>query len=497
MTTARSSAVLWRVATVTALLAYQGFSISAQSPTAFPLLMTGDQAETLRQVWNEHRAYIPGEMLVKFRSGAAPFSQQRALSVLRGRATEREEQWIGDVLLVRSVADADAPAAVSLLAQQPEVEWAQPNYFRHFAAAPNDPEYSRQWNFDAIKMPQAWDINPGSASTLTVAVVDSGVTATTQTFSFPLWTGSRIESVPVPVAISSDIPVARIQPGRDFAFWTGPVIDFDGHGSHVAGTILEETNNAVGAAGIAYRARLLPVKACVGYWDLQILLSATNRPGFIDPRETGGCSDAAVAQAIRFAADNGAQVINMSLGGDEVAPVLDDAIRYAVARGAFVSIAAGNEFEDGNPTVYPAAYAASIDGAMAVGAVGRSNRRAYYSSTGSFVEISAPGGDFRDAGLSGVIYQTTLFPPDSDPFSVVRPRFDRYVVVAEQGTSMAAPHVAGVAALLYSQGINKSAAIEAALKHFAVDLGTSGRDNEYGFGLIDARASLRGLGLAR
>ena len=481
-----------------ALLPSVEHSVSAQqSATAFPLRVTTEQAENLRRAWNDRLAYIPGEMLVKFRAGTEPVSQRRALSVLRGRPTDRAEHWIGDVLVVRSPADADAVAAIGALVRQPEIEWAQPNYFRRFATTPNDPDYSSQWNLEAIKMPQAWDINPGGAPTITVAVVDSGVTTTTSTFLFPLWTGGRVESVPVRVAVTPDIAVSRILPGRDFAFWNGPVIDFDGHGSHVAGTVLQETNNSLGSAGIAYRVQLLPLKACVGYWDIQIITSALGQPGFVDPTEEGGCFDDAVAQAVRYATDNGASIINLSLGGPGAAPIMDEAIRYATGHGVFVSIAAGNDFENGNPATYPAAYSSSVDGAMGVGAVGRSNRRAFYSSTGSYVEIAAPGGDVRDGGLAGVIYQTTLFPADSDPFTVVRPRFDRYAVVAKQGTSMAAPHVAGVAALLYSQGITNGAAIEAALKRFAVDLGASGRDNDFGYGLIDARASLRGLGVAR
>jgi len=132
-----------------------------------------------------------------------------------------------------------------------------------------------------------------------------------------------------------------------------------------------------------------------------------------------------------------------------------------------------------------------------VGAVGRSRARSYFSTTGPQVEVVAPGGDFRDGGLSGLVYQTGLFFPDFDPFTVTVPRFDRYVDVPAQGTSMAAPHVAGLAALLYSQGVTRPAAIEAAIKAFAVDLGTPGRDDQYGYGLIDARTSLRGRGAAR
>jgi serine protease len=471
---------------------------SAQQPGApYPLLLTAESAQLLINAWNNRLPYIPGDVLVKFKPGVGSRDQQSVLSLMRARPNERQETWIGDVLLVRSAADLQSDIVARQLAQQPEVEWVQPNYFRRWNVTPNDPGYSRQWNFDAIKMPQAWDINPGSGSTITVAVIDSGVTTTTQTFPFTLWDGAQFQQVPIPVAIGPDISSSRIAPGRDFIFWNGPVIDLVGHGTHVAGTVLQETNNNLGLAGIAYQARLLPLKVCVGYWEVQIVMSALGIPGFVDPNEPGGCSDLATAQAIRFAADSGAQIINLSLGAPGVAPILDEAIRYAVGRGSFVSIAGGNSFEDGNPIEYPAGYAMSIDGAMAVGAIGRSNRRAFYSNTGPQLEIAAPGGDSRDGGLPGLVFQTSLLPLDSDPFTVRRPRFDRYAEVPNQGTSMAAPHVAGVAALLYSQGITRPAAIEAALKRFTVDLGAAGRDNEYGYGLIDARAALRGLGVAR
>jgi serine protease len=106
----------------------------------------------------------------------------------------------------------------------------------------------------------------------------------------------------------------------------------------------------------------------------------------------------------------------------------------------------------------------------------------------------APGGDTRELGASGAIYQASLFEDDFNPNRVVRPRFDRYGEIPYQGTSMAAPHVAGVAALLYSQGTTEPSAVEGALKSFARDLGMPGRDDEFGYGLVDAPATLRGRG---
>ena len=471
-------------------------AVAQRAPARYAFRMTRDQAENLLRAASGRVPYIPGEVLVKFRQGSGSSSQRRALSMLRG-APSSESRWIGDdILLVRTAAEPDAVAAAAILEGQSEVEWAQPNYWRRVKARPNDPLYARQWNFDQINLPRAWDINPGGSSAVTVAVIDTGVTVSDDTYVFQLWTGSAFEDVSIPVGVSPDIARARILPGLDFLFWEGPVIDFVGHGTHVASTVVQQTNNGFAHAGVAHQANLLPLKVCIGYWETMFLSAAFGIPGFAEP-DTGGCSDAAIAEAIRFAADSGAQVINISLGAPGAAPIFEDALSYAIQRGSFVTMPSGNSFEAGNQIEYPAAYAQTFDGAVAVGAVGRSSRRAYYSNTGSHVELAAPGGDFREGGLFGLIFQLSLDLDDADPLSVVRPRFDRYAEVATEGTSMAAPHVAGVAALLHSQGITSPAAIEAALKRFARDLGTAGRDNEYGHGLIDARLALRGFGVAR
>lgn len=169
-------------------------------------------------------------------------------------------------------------------------------------------------------------------------------------------------------------------PGRDFVLWNGPVLDMIGHGTHLAGTVLQETDNGVGLAGIAFRGRLTPLKAGYAYCEVQIVQSELGIPGLVDPSERGTCPDSAVSQAIR----------------------------YAAGRGVFVAISNGNQYGRGNPVEYPAAYAPDLEGAVSVGAVGRSGRRAYYSATGAHVELAAPGGDSRDGGLAGVLYQVGL-----------------------------------------------------------------------------------------
>ena len=484
-------------------------SASAQQPepVQFPV-MSAERVAQFLEAADRKLDYLPGEVLVKFKDGVQPAGQQRALQALRSRPDAGQLEWIGDVALLRDASQPNARILAEQLSSQPEVAYAEPNYLRHVHTVPNDPGYSRQWNFGAIGLPTSWDISPGGTSEVIVAVVDTGVTAVTpQTMAVRTWNGSAIVNFSPQVGPSPDITFGRLVSARDFTVSsTNPssfVVDTDGHGTHVASTIGEDTNNSVAEAGIAYNARIMPVKVCTSSWDVQFAFSAAGGRGFVSP-DSGGCPTAAVAQGIRYAADNGAKVINLSLGGSSPSTTEQDAIVYAVGKGAFVAIAAGNEKEDGNPTHYPAFYAASIEGAMAVAATNRSGNRAYYSNTGSYVEIAAPGGDSRDSDASGIgfIWQSTIRPSLSDPSAVLFPRFDSYTEVGYSGTSMATPHVAGLAALLSTQGVTKPAAIEQLIKKTAKFLGTpsaanASRNDEFGFGLIQPRAALFGFGIRK
>jgi serine protease len=241
---------------------------------------------------------------------------------------------------------------------------------------------------------------------------------------------------------------------------------------------------------MAFNVRIMPVKVIGDLWDAI----------FGAPFDA---TDDVVARGVRYAVDNGANIINMSIGREgDPAPVIQSAITYAVSRGVFVAVSAGNGFLDDNPPERVAEFATQIDGMVAVGAVGRDLRRASYSTTGPHVELAAPGGDIDRAGSAAGILQQTF---DFDfvetyifgPSRYRAPRFDVFAYQFFQGTSMASPHVAGFAALLMQQGITDPAAIEASMKRYATDLGAAGRDDEYGYGLINPRAALRGMGLAK
>jgi serine protease len=489
--------------------------VEAQArPSPGPL--TYDRVLAVRDARARGLNYIPGEVLIKFRKGVVANGHQRALNALRSRPSITALRWVGELALLRDSVEPNAHVLAKLLSAQPDVMYAEPNYIytlpkeRAFASrpfstgarpafTPNDPDFNLQWNFGAnvLNMRAAWDVNPGGDPDVIVAVVDTGITVDTLTLNLPIPTAGGIIVTPIPFAPSSQLPVDRFVTPFDFAVTNSPtVLDLDGHGTHVSSTIAELTDNGVGVAGVAFRVSIMPVKVCAQFWDIAIVDAASGdatRP----PAGSGFCATSDIVAGVNHAVNNGARVINISLGGPGASNSLRDALANAVARGVFVSVAMGNEFNDGNPTSFPAGFADNIDGMVAVAAINRNKTRAGYSNTGPHCEIAAPGGDFAAAGAAGLIFQTTLN-QDDNAFNIAIPRFDRHRLEGFQGTSMATPHVAGVAALIISQNRGISpAALERLLTGTAEDLGSPGRDNSFGFGLVKAFDATRGQGVGR
>jgi serine protease len=436
--------------------------------------------------------YRRGQLLVKFKEGAS--TPARAQAMQRSGTSRIATMPLPQNWELVATADASLEETSAALIRSGSVETVSLNYeARPFQFRPNDEGFRLQWNFDAIQLPSAWQINPGAKNDVIVAVVDSGMNTTGGTFAFRNPLGGTV-SIRFATAVDL-VSDGRIVSPFDFVYNDNQPLDTEGHGTHVAGTIGQLTNNNIGAAGVAYNVKLMPLKVLASSWDALFL----NRP-------VGG-SYADIAAAIRYAADNGAKVLNISIGGEGAAPTVRDALQYAVGKGAFIAIAAGNSADDGNAAEYPAFYAPEIAGVMAVGAVNRSLKRAEYSTFHDYVEICAPGGELSadmdfEHGVTQVTYDeesTLSFLPPGTALAFLRagfrPTFDRFQLTPYQGTSMASPHIAGVAALLYSQGIQSPAAIEQAIKKFATSI--DARKDECGAGLVDARRAVRGLGVSR
>ncbi|GAA2583618.1 hypothetical protein GCM10010435_71760 [Winogradskya consettensis] len=283
--------------------------------------------------------------------------------------------------------------------------------------AGSDPYRGDQWDFAKIGVAQAWEHSTGSG--VVVAVIDTGVDATHPDLA------------------------GHILPGIDYvAGTTGASIDPNGHGTHVAGTIAAITGNDVGISAVAPDARIMPIRA----------LGADG---------SGNMAD--VAKGIVYAADHGADIINMSLGADEEITAMTNAITYARGKGVTVVAAAGNDGENGSPVNYPGAD----PGVIAVAATDSSDQVAPFSNRGSYVDIAAPGVQILSTYPTGSGYAT------------------------DSGTSMATPHVAAVAALIkaYRPAATPDQ-IEQTLEDTAVDLGVAGKDTGYGWGRVDAAAAL-------
>jgi subtilisin family serine protease len=349
---------------------------------------------------------------------------------------------------IRYSGETDADTAVKKLSNVPGVQYAEPNVYRETCIVPNDPDYPSQWGLNRINCPAAWDRTTGSPN-IVVAVIDTGID-----LDHPELAGLLVQGRDLVDLGPNPTPPPGWHFEGDFDNVDPDPQDEVGHGTHVAGTIACASNNNVGVAGVTWSCRLMPVRVLA-----RIVRNS-------DGRVSGTGSAADIAAGIRWAVDNGARILNLSLGGEVDTQVERDAIAYAIAQGAVVCAAMGNAFQDGNPTSFPAAYPDVI----AVGAIDQSDNRAAFSQTGPHIDVAAPG-----VGIRSTVWDDG---------------YDTY-----QGTSMATPHVAGVAALILSCNPQLTAAqVGDIIRQTAQALRDNPADpvpnDAYGFGCVDAAAAI-------
>ena len=236
-------------------------SAHAQALTgkAFGTMPDRERLRALKRAVDEGLTYIPGRVLVKWQDGWPTAAKMSSISGLTGARLNNADAY-ADFELVEIAPDANPQEAAAALAAQPGVEYAEPDGLRYVSFKPNDPSYSRQWNMPAINMETAWDINQGGSSDVIVAVLDTGVAYKTDVYRLQRFQGGVLRNIDVPVAAANDLATAnRFVSPFDFIWGDNEPSDFDGHGTHVAGTIGQSTNNSSGLTGVAFNVKIMPV----------------------------------------------------------------------------------------------------------------------------------------------------------------------------------------------------------------------------------------------
>ncbi len=394
--------------------------------------------------------YSRDHVLVRFRSELSERIIEPILCRYGSRLLPRKHPLRTGFQRVSVPVDDSVEGFLERLQKEPAVVDVQFNFVCRKLETPDDPFFKFQWHFEIINVPEAWDLVGGGSEKVTVAVVDTGVAYEDY---------QDFQKAP-------DLQTTRFVHPYDFINSDDHANDDEGHGTHVTGTIAQSTNNGIGVAGIAFNCAIMPLK-------------------ILDRNGIGYADD--LSEAIRWAVDKGAGVINLSLGFGQKydgGAVVREAIQYAYSKDVICVAAAGNNGDSQDYSGgldYPAAFAQCIS----VGALDVQKNITYYSSWGTGLTCTAPGGDLR--------YDLNL---DGRPDGIYQQSFSRYgynsfKFVMSQGTSNATPHVAAAAALFKSQGGGGMEEFRTLLQETCVDLGSMGYDTTYGYGMIDVAEIVR------
>jgi len=372
-------------------------------------------------------SFVPGRLLVRLVRGADPAAIFAEFGLQRVDYLADVDTWIV------SCPQGEEMATKAALERDIRVRYAEPDHYVYAFSIPNDPLFQPyQWNMRKVGAPDAWSVTTGSSDVI-IAVLDTGVDA-----GHPDLGG-------------------KVLAGYNAITGTNDATDGYGHGTHVSGIAAAVGNNGIGVAGTNWQAKIMPIKV-------------------LD--SSGEGTDSTISRGVGWAVDHGARVLNLSLGSPSYSNTVNSAIQRARSKGALIFCAAGNDYLNGNPIEYPAAYT----GVVGVGATDDNDKRAAYSAVGSFVILTAPGGNPASADDATATHWIMSTWRRADGASYAR----------AAGTSQASPMAAGLAALIWAvnPSLSPSQVLDV-ITQTAVDLGKPGRDNEYGYGRIDISAAVR------
>ena len=378
--------------------------------------------------------YKPGRVLVRFKQQVGRHLIATTLDNIN--AVQTGTVYGSDVIILK-VVEGEEQKIIANLSEHPDVLYAEPDFRYAITSVPDDPFYGAQWAHTKLHSNQAWDITTGGTS-IKIAIIDTGIDATHPDLT------------------------SKLLPGQSFLKGqqdSNPV-DLHGHGTHIAGIAAAATDNTAGVAGMSWGARIIPVRV-------------------LDNEGEGWTTD--IAAGINWARNQGADIINLSLGGEAESMTMRTAVQDAYNAGVLVVASMGNDYL--STPYYPAAY----DNVLAVTATTMDNDWAFYANYGTHTDIAAPGG-----------YMTTVH--DSNGILSTMPTYPVFLTTVEHystyydtmfGTSQATPFISGLAALIWSADASLSAdAVSNVITSTAVDLGEAGWDQYFGYGLADAKAAL-------